>query len=306
MMTYIPKDFYTNIKILGMDKFRNLGTAYLYFLEKIKNPRITLTEFFKIQDTYESKRGLGWFIEDIFKQKIVSNPEIFCNSGLSVELMKTSKNQLELLKECKKDSKCTYAIALCGYWSFIKVRKGASDIRFADRVIPSYPSEIAPYRLYFSKKGKLKSDLYPHGWDDIDWEVYYIMKDPSISFTKAIKESKVHGSGLSRPTIKKRFKKILNDCKVRLNFFPKGYEGYDKIFFTFKTDYEIGLYNALKKLDRTSFLWKVKDLIVLNLFVNHYCKTVRHFKEMEENGLIHRLKVSIPNRHYSPFEEDFD
>ena len=295
--------FIMGIKSLAMQEFKNLETAYLYFLEKFRNPRLSLTNFFKIQTAYKSENGLNSFILDTYNQKILMKPEIFCNSGLAVNLMKNSENQLELLKECRRDSRCTYAIALCGHWSFLKVKNGASDIKFVDRVIPTYPSDISPFEITFSEKGKLKEDLYPHGWDEIDWEVYYLMKDPSISFTKAIRDSEKNGSRLSRPTIRKRFKKILKDCKIQMNFFPRGYRGYDQVCFTFRTKYEIGLHNALKKIDRTSYLWKVRDFIILILFVEHYCATVRHFKEMEENGLIRNLTVSIPNRHYSSYEE---
>jgi hypothetical protein len=238
--------------------------------------------------------------------RVISPPEIFCNTGVSVELLKPCGNQLELLKECRNDPKTTYAIALCGDWDFVRVRKGASDLRFADRVIPTYPSEVTPHEITFGEKGKLQNDQYPHGWDEIDWEVYYLMKDPSISYTEAIRESKKEGSALDRKTIKRHFKKICKPCKIQMNFFPRGYKDYEKVFFTFYTNYEVGLHNALRKLDRTSFLWKFNDFIALNLFVEHYCATVRHFKELEENGLIRNLKVSIPNRHYTPFEEDLD
>ncbi len=289
-----------------MEKLRNLDTVYLYFSVKLENPRISITDFFLLQNAYESDNALRWLINDAFNMGIISKPEIFCNTGVSVEFLDTCTNQLKLLKECKEDPKTTYAIALCGAWSFVRVRKGASDLRFADRVIPTYPSETTPQEISFNKKGKLENDPYPHGWDEIDWEVYYIMKDPTISYTEAIKRSKNEGSGLSRKTIKSHFKKILKDCKLQMNFFPRGYKGYEQIFFTFRTEYEVGLHKALKKLDRTSFLWKVQDFIALNLFVERYCATVRHFKELEENGLIRDLKVSIPNRHYTPFEEDFD
>jgi len=294
------------IKSLAMQEFKNLETAYLYFLEKINNPRLSLINFFNIQNAYKSENGLNSFILDALEQKVITKPEIFCNSGLAVNLVENSENQLELLEECRKDSKCTYAIALCGRWSFLKVRRGASDIKFVDRVIPSFPSENAPFEMTLLEEGKLKEDLHPHGWDEIDWEVYNLMKDPSTSFTKAIRESKKNGLGLSRPTIRKHFRKILRSCKIQMSFFPRGYKGYDQIFFTFRTKYEIGLHNALKRIDRTSYLWKVRDTIFLTLFVNHYCATVRHFKEMEENGLIRNLTVSIPNRHYSPFEGNFD
>jgi len=289
-----------------MAEIRNLNTVYLYFSTKLKNPRISVTDFFPLQNAYESDSALRWLISDAFKMNIISKPEIFCNTGVSVELLNTCDNQLKLLQECKEDPKTTYAIALCGAWSFVRVRKGASDLRFADRVIPTYPSKITPHEISFNEKGKLENDPYPHGWDEIDWEVYNIMKDPSISYTEAIRRSKKEGSGLSRKTIKSHFRKILRDCKLRMNFFPKGYYGYEKIFFTFHTEYEVGLHKALQKLDRTSFLWKVQDFVILTLFVERYCATVRHFKELEENGLIRDLKVSIPNRHYTPFEEDFD
>jgi len=288
-----------------MSELRHIETVYLYFLKHLENLRITYSNFFKMQDTYKSENPLRELLNEAFQREIITKPEIFCNLGFSVELKNTKENQLTLLKECEKDPKTTYAIALCGAWSFIRVRKGASDIKFADRVIPTYPGKIIPSKICFNKKGKLKEDSYPHGWDEIDWEVYYLMKDPSISYTEAIRKSKREGMGLSRPTIKKRLTKILRDCKPQMNFFPKGYANYDKIFFTFRTEYEIGLYEALKKLDRTSFLWKVGDFVILILFVGHYCATVRHFKELEENGLIHDLTVSIPNRHYTPYEKDY-
>ena len=259
-----------------------------------------------MQNAYESDNALRWLISDAFKMGIISKPEILCNTGVSVEFLKPCGNQLKLLKECKKDPKTTYAIALCGDWDFVRVKKGASDLRFADRVIPAYPSEVTPHEISFNKKEKLKNDPYPHRWDEIDWEVYYIMKDPSISYIDAVRKSKKEGMGLNRKTIIRHFEKILKSCKIQMNFFPRGYKGYEQVFLTFRTEYEIGLYESLKKLDRTSFLWKVQDFIVLNLFVDRYCATVRHFKEMEENGLIRDLKVSIPNRHYTPFEEDLD
>jgi hypothetical protein len=289
-----------------MSEFRNLKTVYLYFLNIMKDPRVTIIKFHPLQNAYQSSDALYWLINDALKLKIISPPEIFCNTGVCFEFLKPCGNQLELLKECRKDPKTTYAIALCGDWDFVRVRKGASDLRFADRVVPTYPSDITPHEISFSKKGKLKEDLYPHGWDEIDWEVYSLMKNPSISYTHAIRESKRNGSGLARETIKAHFEKILKDCKLRANFFPKGYRGYERLLLTFRTEYETGLYDALKKLDRTSFLWKVQDFIMLILFVDRYCATVRNFKELEENGLIHDLKVSIPNRHYTPFEEDID
>ncbi len=290
-----------------MQKLRNIRTVYLYFLNMLKNPRMSVSEFFYLQNVYASDDGLRWLINDAFDMRIISRPELFCNIGVSVELMKPCENQLRLLKECKNDPSTTYAVALCGDWDFIRVKKGASDLRYADRICPTYPSKIAPHEIIISEegKGKLKQDEYPHGWDEIDWEVYTLMKDPSVPVAEAIKKSKREGSGLDRKTIKNHFGEILKDCKIQMSFFPEGDRGYEQIFFTFNTEYEIGVHEALSQLDRTSVLWKVQNFLVLNLFVDRYCATTRHFKELEEIGLIHDLKVSIPNRHYSPFEEDF-
>lgn len=288
-----------------MKKFRHLDIVYQYFLAKTKNPRLTINDFFPQQNAYESTRALGWLLRDAYALRIISRPELFVNIGVSFELQNTDENQLELLKKCKNDPKTTYAIALCGAYSFLRVYKGASDLKFADRVVPVYPDEITPQEIVFDKEGELENDCYPHGWDEIDWEVYELMKDPTTSFTDALRQSKKEGSGLNRKTIRDHFKKILKDCKVHMNFFPDGYKSYDQVFLKFKTEYEIGLYETLKKLDRTSFLWKVNDFILLTLFVHHYCATVRRFKELEEKGLIQHLKVSIPNRHYTPFQDDF-
>jgi hypothetical protein len=257
-----------------------------------------------MQTTYASFNALSLLIREAFEKEIISQPEIFCNHGLSVDLKNTTENPLELLEECKKDPLTTYAIALCGAWSFIRVRKGASDIKFSDRVTPTYPAKTTPQELWFETEGVLKEDHYPHGWDEIDWEVYFLMKNPSLSFTEAIRRSRNSGSGISRPTLRKRFPKVLEACKVQMNFFPEGYEHYDKVFFTFKTKYEIDLFNALKDLDRTSILWKVKDYVILILFVEQYCATVKHFKEIEENGLIHDLTVSIPTWHSTPLDKN--
>ncbi|MGD2250834.1 MAG: hypothetical protein PVF58_20745 [Candidatus Methanofastidiosia archaeon] len=288
-----------------MNEIRHLSTVYLYFLKHLKDVRLSYRKFFKMQNAYKSKDALRSLLNEAYEKHVISKPEIFCNTGVSIELQRKSKNQLKLLKECKEDPETTYAIALCGYWSFLRVRKGASDLRFVDRTIPTYPSNIAPRELTFTEKGTLIEDPYPHGWDEIDWEVYYLLKKPSRSYTDALRESKKNGLGISRDTLKKRFKKIMNVCKVHMNFFPRGYRAYDEIFFTFKTEYELGLYDALKKLDRTSFLWKTKDFLILNIFVERYNASVKHFKEMEENGLIYDLKISIPIRNYSPFLEGF-
>ena len=83
------------------------------------------------------------------------------------------------------------------------------------------------------------------------------------------------------------------------------YEGYQYVFLTFKTEYETGLLNALKKLDRTSYLYKYRDMIILIAFLLpeplSYNSAVDKFKELEEVGIIHDLRVSIPREWHNTF-----
>jgi hypothetical protein len=57
--------------------------------------------------------------------------------------------------------------------------------------------------------------------------------------------------------------RVLDDSLV---FFPFGYSGYNKLFVTPRTKYEVRLVKALRKLDRTTYLWKSNDTIILSLF----------------------------------------
>lgn len=81
-------------------------------------------------------------------------------------------------------------------------------------------------------------------------------------------------------------------------FFPIGFENYQYVLLTFKTKYEVGLEKALSKLDRTTYLYKYNELIVLQLQVDptgqEYNKVAARFEELEEMGIIHDLSVSIP------------
>lgn len=89
-------------------------------------------------------------------------------------------------------------------------------------------------------------------------------------------------------------------CKSLVAFFPRGYSGYARLLVTFKTKYETGLKESLEKLDRSSYLWKFNDTIILILFVDDYNGTCEQFNVLEEIGMIHDLRVSIPIRYYEP------
>lgn len=266
-----------------------------------KDPRITLKRFHKEHSLYKAPNATARAFHTAIDKKIISKPELYCNCGFAVKLHKNNDNQLEVLHELSNNPRITYAVALCGDYSLITFELGASDLKYADRITPTFPARNKVENLVPVDVGRIECDPYPHGWDDIDWEVYYLMKDPSKSFSKA-----AENSDLSWITVKKHYCKIIKDCRVHTSFFPKGYGGYSRAFLTFKTKYEIGFINALQKIDRTTYLWKVRDLIILILFVDHYNKSIKRFKQLEEVGLIHDLKVSIPTRYYTPHDTVWD
>jgi hypothetical protein len=63
-----------------------------------------------------------------------------------------------------------------------------------------------------------------------------------------------------------RFRDILKICHIWIPFFPNGYSNYAKYIISLKTDYETGLVKELKRLDRSSYVYKTNDAILLTLF----------------------------------------
>ena len=93
---------------------------------------------------------------------------------------------------------------------------------------------------------------------------------------------------------------ILTDFMRIVCFFPDSFEGYQYALLTFRTKYEVGLKKALSKLDRTTYLYKYNGLIILHMQIDpgpqKYNSATARFGELEEMGIIHDLRVSVPNR----------
>jgi hypothetical protein len=234
---------------------------------------------------------------------VLSGPFIFCNKGIEVTLEKNGRSPLRMLEEKKRDGKTNYAIALCGDWSLISFKYGASMLQHTCTVIPSSLSSARTQveDLLFDEKGTLSRDPYPERWDELDWKAYEILGSPrEITYFKA-----GQNLGVSWKTVGNRFEKIMKQCKVLTCFFPLGYRGYNQLFVTFRTEYETGLIKALKRLDRTTYLWKYDNMIILNLFLlpdpMSPNRATGRFQELEEIGIIHDLHVSIPIQWYNVF-----
>lgn len=261
------------------------------------NPRVKYLEIHRKWSPYKTRDATTKFIKSAFKKQIIVGPFLYVNSGFSVELSKKNVNPLKELKALEFCPKVTHAIALSGDHTLLVISRCGNDLNYTECIKPSCPSPscLQITNIDFDEQGKLGTDLYPYTWNETDWKVFHAMRDPTRSFFSIGKRI-----GINWMTVKRHYEKILADCKILTAFFPLGYNGYDRIFMTFKTKYEIGLKNAISKLDRSSYLWKFRDTIILILFVDDYNDTSERFYELEENGLIHGLHVSIPIRYHVP------
>lgn len=270
---------------------------YNFSSEILKEPRMRVRAFHRKYKPFRRKETTNEWINKAFENLIIHGPFLFCNNNIDVSLLKTDRIPFDLYEEKRNDPTTTKLILLTGDWSLLWFHKGASILQYTNTIFPQYPSKTKLEDIIFDEKGKLKRDPYPHGWDAFDWGIYDEMRD-----IRKYTYVEIGGKfNVTWKAIKMRFDSLLTQCKVFVSFFPLGYYRYDHILLTFKTDYEVGLENALKKMDRTSFLWKFEDTIIL---VVHYPPEESHngialrFAELEEMGLIRELKVSTPIKYH--------
>ncbi len=274
------------------------------------NPRIPYNEFHRKYSSYFRKQSTIDLLNRAYESYVVLGPRLFCNRGLEVTLIKDDRNPHELISEIRRENKkykkqyekdkYTYAIALSGEWSFMSLKLGASILEFADTPIPTFPSNYSVEDLMFDQIGLLDRDPYPQFEDELDMEIYELMKSPrKITFRKAGEELNIPWT-----TAQYRFKKIIKQCKILACFFPLGYYGYQYSVYTFKTKYEIGLIETLKRLDRTSYVYRFNGMILLILFLDpgplSINKASDRFQHLEEIGIIRDLRASIPTRWWKP------
>lgn len=278
-----------------MEKLRRLQALYDFHAEYLKNPRIKKRELHKKCSPYRAENSTSDLISEAFDNAIYTGPFIYCNSGISVSLLKDVKKPLQYIEEKKKDENTTYAVSLMGDYSFLIFEKGASMLSYSEVVRPSFQGK-SPEDIFFDSGEKLPEDPHPHGWSDVDWDVYDLMRVPTRSFVDVGRLL-----GITWQAVKNHYDTILKDCKVSMTLLPEGYYRYSSSLMTFKTQFETGLRKELEELDRSSYLWKCGDTIILNLFVSNrnYNTPHRKFKEMEEIGIISDLTASIPIENYN-------
>ena len=261
------------------------------------NPRYERLKFHRSFSPYKTKDASYDLVEQAFNDSLIVGPFLYCNYGFSVKILRDDVNPLKVLKDLENEgtSPITHAIALSGDDTLLLISKGGNQLSYADAIEPSFTPELDLVNFTFSTVGNLGKDPFPETWNSRDWDVFHAMRNPRQSFVDVGKRL-----GVTWATVRRHYLRILEDCKSVVGFYPRGYKGYARLFITFKTKYEIGLKESLEKLDRSSYLWKFDDTIILILFVDDYNGTCERFTVLEEIGMIHDLRASIPIRYYLP------
>ena len=276
-----------------MDLLSQMNTLYRFVIAYHENPRISVRELHRDHSHYKHRRSSSALLKRALEKSIIIGPQIWCNSGIDVELYENLENPFQFLEVNRERPEITYIAALIGDLSALCFKKGASVLQYAESILPSYPAQKTLDQIVLDRKGKLPRDKYPHGWDELDWEIYEHMKDPQVSYATVGSALKIRWY-----IIRDHFEKILKDCKTWILFLPRGYDNYQQVYMMFKTDYEVNLRDELQKLDRTSILYKFDDTIILHLFLDEALHKLhqyyRLFFEFKKEGIIHDLHVSIP------------
>lgn len=188
-------------------------------------------------------------------------------------------------------------IALEGTYSLLIFLKGNKrELSYMECISPSIPpletfETIDPTRYSPNKIPAMKLPK----WDSLDWKIYNERRDPTIS-SVSIGEK----LGISYKIVLRRYKKLLKDCKIWLPFFPNGYSNYTPYIISFRTKFETGFISELRKIDRSSYIYKFNDTMMLTLFFDQYLE-IENLLKMEKNGIIHEVRVSSPVWHFDRF-----
>ena len=265
-----------------------------YCRATLDNPKIPYNKFHSKYSFYTRKQSTADLINKAYEKTVITGPFLYCSSNLEVVLSDDIKSPLKHWREHKDNPDIPFSMALQGDWDYIAFKRGANTLDYTGTPIPSYPARCKLDDIYFEEEGELERDNYPHGWDEIDWNVYETMRKAREESYQTIGEK----LGISIFAVRERYLKILNQVKTLICFFPIGFHNFQYSIVTFSTKYEVGLRKALKKVDRTVYLYKSEGRIILHMQIDPgpaaINRVTARFKELEESGIIHDLRASIP------------
>ena len=250
--------------------------------------------FYKRQSTYALLRKAA-------NHLIYLPPRLLCIQDVEVKFIEYKKvPRIDIFREKKNDPNVSYVLYLAGAYSLIYFEYGKPILKYANCSIPNYPGikNINEIDITKYKKERIKEMPKPKNWDDLHWGVYKYRNDPLRPSLKVGEDLNV-----SYRTVLNKYNEILKDCIMWIPFFPNGYKNYIKYVLTLKTDYEVGLLRELKKLDRSSYVYKADDTLILILFFDKELE-IDSFLKMEKNGIVYDLRISFPLHFYNIFDED--
>ena len=250
---------------------------------------------------YNRKQSTYDLLRKAKKRRVIFRPRLLCLPDIDVEFVEyNGLPRIDLYREKRKDPNVTYMMALTGAFSLICFKYGKRVLQCVKCITPSYPAKIGFKDIDPTKysKEKLKPMKRPENWSELHWAVYRARNDPQRSSIKVGKELNI-----SCCTVLDRYYEILKDCEIWMPFFPNGYSNYTQYVLTFRTEYENGILEELKKLDRSSYLYKADDTLILVLFFDRHLE-IESFLKMEKKGIVHDMRVSNPLHSINVFYED--
>ena len=282
-------------------KDKNKEIQYALYRKYLENPRVKTRDLFRIVRALRNWKIIHGsaqaIVDNSFTDRILVGPYLYCNPGIRVTLYRREERR-EAEKRMNENS-TILGIPLLGFYSCVVFSRNSRDnLRYAELTSPSFPTKVnLEHSLTEDERRslaridtpeKLRKDPIPY-WDDLDWKVYYAMKNPRRTFFRAAQDLQ-----LPWKMVRERFWRIIKDCKIFMGFFPLGYGGYGQILVTFKTGYETWMRDWLCRLDRSSYLFAVDDTLIVYLFTTHVNMACLKLCEMEQIGVIRDFRVGFP------------
>ena len=279
-----------------MDEPQRIQVILDYVRYCIETKDVKVTTFHHKFHPYRRKQSTVDLIGKAKEREIIFPPRIYCFYDAEVTLIEyRSIPLLDLYQEKKNDPDIYMVTALSGSYSLMFFKRGGKNLKLVMCTTPSYPalSSFDQIDITTYEKGCLPAMTSPENWDELDWRIYNERRDPRESSVKIGQKL-----GVTCQTVLTRYRNILEDCEIWLPFFPNGYSNYVPYVITLKTGSETAILSELKKLDRSSYVYKFDDTLILTLFFNRHLE-IDSFLRLEKVGLIHDLRVSYPIRSHN-------
>jgi hypothetical protein len=278
----------------------HLDIVYAYVQYCIETKEVRYSKFHRWYKPFNRKQSTFRLLNRAVEEKIIFPPRIFCIQKVKAELVEHKKVPLvDQFERISAHEETFYALLLLGAHSLLYFSRSytGTNLKYAKCIFPSYPQkkEIQNIDPCLHEPGKLPI-MTPPDWSSFDWKVYMMRNDPLVSSIKIGKALDV-----SHRKVLDSYWRILKDCTIWIPFFPQGYGNYTQYYLSFETEYETGFVKELKRIDRSSYVYKIDDVMLLNLFFEKRLE-IDSILQLEKKGIIHDLRVSSPMYSFERFQ----